>query len=254
MVGLTLAIAWLLWGQISSGDPRTTVWHRGRRVPIGLLHLMGRGSFCASGPSGVYCFDRKEEMAAAIGEVLPGVDPKILDELRDTGAVPLLWAEWGDPAQRVWFEQRRIPFGEMWYQAKGRAFCHDGRGPGILTCFPTAEELATAVGFALPGTEAKTIQHLREERGVTPIACSVYVVLYEQADYQGRALALCHDVPDLNDVLFDGLASSLWVPLGKAALGFESPAFSGLGHSISQSLPSLEMDEALRSIRRIPPP
>lgn len=89
IVGLTFAIAWLLWGQFPSGDPRTPAWYRGRRVPIGLLHLVGRGDFCA-GIGGVYCFDRKEEMAAAMGEAFPGVDGEVLDELRDTGAVPLL--------------------------------------------------------------------------------------------------------------------------------------------------------------------
>jgi|GEM_PF-889655 len=258
IVGLTFAIAWLLWGQLPWGDPRTTTWYRGRQVPIGLLHLMGRGPFCVgSPPDGIYCFDRKEEMAAATGKILADTDPEIADGLRRTGAVPILRAKWGDPTQQAWFEQRKAPFGVMWYQTKGRAFCHDGRSPGILTCFATAEELAAATGLALPGAEAKAIQRLREESAVNPIGCTVYIVLYEHPDYQGRTLALCHDVPDLKDVLFDGLASSLWVPPGKAAVGFEAPAFAGSAHLLSQSLPSLiplALDEPLHSIRQAPLP
>lgn len=254
VAGLTLAIAWLLWGQLPWGDPRTTAWYRGRQVPIGLLHLIGRGPFCVgSSPDGIYCFDRKEEMAATMGKILADTDSEIADGLRRTGAVPILRAEWGDPTQQVWFEQRKAPFGVMWYQTKGQAFCHDGRDPGILTCFATAEELAAAIGLTLPGMEAKAVQCLLEEGAVKPIGCSVYVVLYEHPDYQGRALALCHDVPDLKDVLFDGLTSSLWIPPGKAARGFEAPAFTGPAHLFTRSLSSLHplgLDEALQSIRQ----
>jgi len=252
IVGLTFAIAWLLWGQLPWGDPRTLAWYRGRRVPIGLLHLLGRDFSCSADLGSLYCFDR-EEMAAAVGEALPRVSPETLDDLQRTGAVLLVQAKRGDPTQSVWFGQQKLPFGVMWHQTKGRAFCHDGRGPGILTCFATAEELAAAMGLTLPGTETKAIQRVREEGAVNPIGCAVYVVLYEHPDYQGRALGLCHDVPDLKDVLFDGLASSLWVPPGKAAVGFEAPTFAGPAHLLSQSIPSLTplgLDKALHSIRQ----
>jgi len=256
VVGLTFAIAWLLWGQLPSGNPQTLAWYRGHRVPIGLLHLLGRDAVCNADLGSLYCFDR-EEMAVVMGEALPRVGSETSDDLQRPGAILLVRAEWGDPTQRVWFGQQKLPFGVMWYQTKGRAFCHDGRGPGILTCFATAEELAAASGLALPGTEAKAVQRLREEGMVKPINCAVYVVLYEHPNYQGRALALCHDVPDLKDVLFDGLASSLWIPPGQAALGYKAPAFAGSAHLFSQSLPSLThlgLDKALHSIRRAPLP
>jgi hypothetical protein len=192
-------------------------------------------------------------MTAAMNEALPKVTQET-EDLYSTGAILVVQAKRGDPTQMVWFGQQKLPFGVMWYQSKGRAFCHDGRGPGILTCFATAEELAAAIGLTLPGTEAKAIQCLLEEGAVKPISCAVYVVLYEHPDYQGRALALCHDVPDLKDVLFDSLTSSLWTPPGKAALGFETPAFTGPAHlftrSLSSFLPPLGLDEALHSIRQ----
>lgn len=256
VVGLTLIIAWLLWKQFYWGDPFTPAWYQGRRVPIGLLRLLNRGPFCvvASLPD-IYCFDQEEEVAAAMGKILPDIDPEIVDGLRRTGAVPILGAEWGHPAQTIWFGQQTLPFGVMWYQTKGQAFCSDMRGPGILTCFATAEELAAATGLSLPGTKAEIVQ---SSQNIMELAsCAVYVVLYEHSNYQGRALALCHDVPDLSDVLFDGLASSLWIPPGKAAVGFETTTFRGPAHLFSQSLPSLAslgIDKALHSIRQAPLP
>jgi DNA-binding winged helix-turn-helix (wHTH) protein len=255
VVGLTLAIAWLLWRQFPWGDPFTPAWYQGHRVPIGLLHLLDRGPFCVASPPEIYCFDQEEEVAAATGKILPDTDPEIVDDLRRTGTVPILRAEWGNPTQRVWFGQQTLPFGVMWYQTKGQAFCHDRQGPGILTCFATAEELAAATGLPLPGTKAEIVQPSQNVAG--PAGCAVYVVLYEHSNYQGRALALCHDVPDLSDVLFDGLASSLWIPSGKAAVGFEATIFRGSAHLFPQSLPSLAplgIDKALRSIRQAPPP
>lgn len=255
IVGLTFATAWLLWRQFPWGDPFTPAWYQGRRLPIGLLHLLNRGPFCTASPPEIYCFDREEEVAAATGQILPDTDPEIVDDLRRTGAVPILWAEWGNPMQRVWFGQQTLPFGVMWYQTKGQAFCHDMRGPGILTCYATAEELAAATGLSLPGTRAEIVQSLQNV--VEPVGRAVYVVLYEHSNYQGRALALCHDVPDLSDVLFGGLASSLWIPPGKAAVGFEAPILKGSAHLFSQSLPSLAplgIDKALHSIRQAPLP
>jgi len=147
-------------------------------------------------------------MAAAIGEVLPGVDPKILDELRDTGAVPLLWAEWGDPAQRVWFEQRRIPFGEMWYQAKGRAFCHDGLGPGVITCYDTDEELAAATGIDLPGVDQAAVQHLRSTGAVPQVPGNYYSVVYAAINYAGDRRSFDSSASDLRDYNFNDVISS----------------------------------------------
>ena len=256
IVGLTLTIAWFLWRQFPWGDPFTPAWYQGHRVPIGLLHFLDLGPFCVvASPPDIYCFDREEEVAAAMGKILPDTDPEIVDGLRRTGAVPILGAEWGHPAQMIWFGQQTLPFGVMWYQTKGQTFCHDGRGPGILTCFATAEELAAATGLPLPGTKAEIVPS--SQNVAEPAGCAVYVVLYEHSSYQGRALALCYDEPDLRDVLFGGLASSLWIPPGKAAVGFEAPIFRGPAHLFSQSLPSLAplgMDKALHSIRQAPLP
>lgn len=71
------------------GDPTALVWYRQQRLPVGLLWALRRGPHCCVAPDGaLYCFDTKEERAAALGVPLPGVDPALLEQLRETGTVP----------------------------------------------------------------------------------------------------------------------------------------------------------------------
>jgi len=86
---LALLLAGWLLGKQYPGDPWAMVWYRGRQTPMGLLHILHRGTYCCVGPDGhPYCFDTKEERAAALGIPLRGVAPEVLEKLRTSGAVP----------------------------------------------------------------------------------------------------------------------------------------------------------------------
>lgn len=88
-----LAAGWILARQ-APGDPTILVWYRRQRVPLGLLWVTQRGQHCCEGPDGsLYCFDTREERAAALGVSLPGADPQMLERLRESGAVPDLRIE-----------------------------------------------------------------------------------------------------------------------------------------------------------------
>ena len=71
------------------GDPSGRVWYYGELVPFGTLLDKGVVPHCHDGlGSGVLtCFDTNEELSAAIGVDLPGVDSAAVERLRATGAV-----------------------------------------------------------------------------------------------------------------------------------------------------------------------
>ncbi|HXF68950.1 MAG TPA: hypothetical protein VNK89_04015 [Thermoflexus sp.] len=75
---------------------------------------------------------------------------------------------WGDPSRPVWYYGRLVPFGEL--LARGVVpHCHDGLGPGIITCYDTNEELAAATGLDLPGTDPVRVQALRNAMRTSPL-------------------------------------------------------------------------------------
>lgn len=77
-----------VWRQLPR-DPRTVVWYHNRRVPLAVLRVIQQGDYCTVGPNGtIYCFDTKEELAAATGLPMPGVDPEAVRRLQESGTVP----------------------------------------------------------------------------------------------------------------------------------------------------------------------
>jgi len=69
---------------------------------------------------------------------------------------------WGSPSLPVWYYGELVPFGEL--LAKGiEPHCHDGLGPGVITCYDTNEELAAATGIDLAGTDPEVVERLRQE-------------------------------------------------------------------------------------------
>ncbi len=86
---LVIVVAGWSYLKQSRRDPTALVWYRQHQVPVGLLWALRRGQHCCVAPDGaLYCFDTKEERAAALGVLLPGVDPALLEQLRESGAVP----------------------------------------------------------------------------------------------------------------------------------------------------------------------
>jgi DNA-binding winged helix-turn-helix (wHTH) protein len=77
-----------VWRQLPR-DPRTVVWYHNHRVPLAVLRVIQQGNYCTVGPNGtIYCFDTKEELAAATGLPMPGADPEAVRRLQESGAVP----------------------------------------------------------------------------------------------------------------------------------------------------------------------
>lgn len=76
-------------GRAPWGDPSGRVWYYGKLVPFGTLLEKGLVPHCHDGlGSGVLtCYDTNEELSAAIGVDLPGVDEAAVERLRATGAV-----------------------------------------------------------------------------------------------------------------------------------------------------------------------
>ena len=63
---------------------------------------------------------------------------------------------WGDPSQRVWYYGALVPFSVLLDNGIV-PHCHDGLGPGNLTCYSTNEELSAATGVDL--SSAKLFTH-----------------------------------------------------------------------------------------------
>jgi hypothetical protein len=92
VLGLVLSTALLVGfeGRPVWGDPTSRVWYYGELVPFGTLldkgvepkchDLLGMGK-------GIVCYDTNEELAAATGCDLPGVDRAEVEHLLATGAV-----------------------------------------------------------------------------------------------------------------------------------------------------------------------
>jgi hypothetical protein len=76
-------------GQPVWGDPTGRVWYYGELVPFGTLLDKGIEPHChdALGKGTVTCYNSNEELAAATGCDLPGVDKAAVEHLLATGAV-----------------------------------------------------------------------------------------------------------------------------------------------------------------------
>ncbi|MCS7351636.1 hypothetical protein [Thermoflexus sp.] len=160
---------------------------------------------------------------------------------------------WGDPAGPVWYYGRLVPIGER--LARGvEPKCHDGLGPGILTCYDTNEELAAATGLDLPGVDRARVEQLRQSGAVVPVGCAYYAVLWEHASYGGRNFVLCYDYNDLRSVHFNDIASSIFIPSGAGVSAyFEHINFGGDRRTFTVSIPDLQVysfNDRISSARR----
>lgn len=238
----------------SWGDPARPVWYDGRLVPFGELLARGVEPHCHDGlgPGIITCYDTNEELAAATGLDLPGTDPARVESLRKTMGAPVP-ASKESPYVPVWYYGRLVPFEELLNQGI-QPHCHDGRGPGVITCYNTNEELAAATGLDLPGVDRAKVEQLRQTGTVLPIQCPYYAVVWEDTYYGGRNFALCYDYNDFRSINFNDLTSSISIPSGAgASTYFEHINFGGDRRTFSVSIPDLRLynlNDAISSARR----
>jgi len=78
------------------GDPSQRVWYYGELVPFGGLLDKGVVPHCHDwlGPGNLTCYDSNEEMTAATGVLLEGVDRAAVEKLRATGTVTMVPASY----------------------------------------------------------------------------------------------------------------------------------------------------------------
>jgi hypothetical protein len=199
------------------GDPARPVWYKGRLVPFGELIAQGIAPkrHDGAGPGVIACYDTNEELAAATGLDLPGTDPEKVRALRSAmgaGSMSTL-----PPCYvLVWYYGQLVPFEALLAQGI-EPHCHDGQGPGVLTCYRTNEGLAAATGPKLPSARPEEAEALRRQGAVVPVACAYYAVVREHAYYGGRNFALCYDYNDFRAINFNDIASSIWIPSGAGA-------------------------------------
>ncbi|WP_322798839.1 hypothetical protein [Thermoflexus sp.] len=238
----------------SWGDPAGPVWYYGRLVPIGERLARGVEPKCHDGlGSGILtCYDTNEELAAATGLDLPGVDPVRVQRLRET--MPALTSgSAGTASVPVWYYGQLVSIEEL-IQRGIQPHCHDGRGPGVITCYDTNEELAATTGLDLPGVDRARVEQLRQSGAVVPVGCAYYAVLWEHASYGGRNFVLCYDYNDLRSVHFNDIASSIFIPSGAGVSAyFEHINFGGDRRTFTVSIPDLQVysfNDRISSARR----
>ncbi|MCS7251728.1 MAG: beta/gamma crystallin family protein [Thermoflexus sp.] len=248
LIGLGAAV------RSSWGDPAGPVWYYGRLVPIGELLARGVEPKCHDGlgPGILTCYDTNEELAAATGLDLPRVDPARVQRLRETMPASTSGSA-GTTSVPVWYYGQLLPLREL-IEREIQPHCHDGRGPGVITCYNTNEELAAATGLDLPGVDRARVEQLRQSGAVVPVACAYYAVLWEHAHYGGRNFALCYDYNDLRSVYFNDIASSIFMPSGAGvSTFFELTNFEGDWQTFNVSIPDLQFcsfDDRISSARR----
>ena len=76
-------------GRPARGDLSVRLWHYGELVPLGELLDEGVVPRCHDGSEDgiLRCYNTKEELAAAVGFDLPGVDQATVERFRASGAV-----------------------------------------------------------------------------------------------------------------------------------------------------------------------
>ena len=238
----------------SWGDPARPVWYKGQWVPFGELIARGVEPKChdGAGPGVITCYDTNEELAAATGLDLPNTDPERVRALRaamDGGSTPT-------PSPRyvpVWYYGQLVPFEALLAQGI-EPHCHDGRGPGIVTCYRTNEELAAATGLELPRVHPEAVETLRRQGAVVPVACAYYAVVWEHTYYGGRNFALCYDYNDFRAINLNDITSSIWIPSGAgASTYFEHINYGGDRRTFTASVPDLTaygFNDRISSARR----
>ena len=136
--------------------------------------------------------------------------------------------EWGDPSKRVWYRSQLVPFGEL--LDKGVVpHCHDGLGPGIITCYDTKEELVAATGADLSGVDRAEVERLRASGAVTQVQGDWYACVWEGIGLTGRSFLLQHDeYRDFQEILFDNITSSIEIPAGAGySTYYAEPGYEG---------------------------
>lgn len=146
---------------------------------------------------------------------------------------------WGSPSLPVWYYGELVPFGEL--LAEGiEPHCHDGLGPGIITCYDTNEELAAATGLDLRGADKAAVQHLRSTGAVPEILCDYYSIVWQDINYGGRNFALCYDYNDFRTINFNDITSSIEIPSGAGySTYFQHVNFGGDKRSFNSNVSDL---------------
>ncbi|HOG46906.1 MAG TPA: beta/gamma crystallin-related protein [Anaerolineae bacterium] len=146
---------------------------------------------------------------------------------------------WGDPSQRVWYYGALVPFSVLLDNGIV-PHCHDGLGPGNLTCYSTNEELSAATGVDLADVDRATVERLRSTGAVTVVPASYYAVLWEHVGFRGRNVILSGDYYDLGTVLFDNITSSIEVPDGAGySTYYAYRNYGGISYVFDQSIRDL---------------
>lgn len=241
-------------GRPSWGDPARPVWYYGQLVPFGELLARGIEPHCHDGwgPGIITCYNTNEELAAATGLDLPGTDPERVRRLRETMSRPDAPSA-GTAYAPVWYYGRLVPFEELLNQGI-EPHCHDGRGPGVITCYNTNEELAAATGLDLPGVDRDRVEQLRRSGAVLPAQCAYYAVVWQDIYYGGRNFALCYDYNDFRSINFNDITSSIFIPSGAgASTYFEHINYGGDQRTFTMSIPDLRaynFNDVISSARR----
>jgi len=236
------------------GDPARPVWYYGRLVPFGELLARGVEPHCHDGlgPGIITCYDTNEELAAATGLDLPGTDPIRVQALRNTMRASAPPPQ-GSSYVPMWYYGRLVPFEDLLKQGV-EPHCHDGRGPGIITCYNTNEELAAATGLDLPGIDRTKVETLRRTGAVAPAQCAYYAVIWEHIYFGGRNFALCYDYNDFRSINFNDQTSSIFIPSGSgASTYFEDINYGGGRRTFTTSIPDLRthnFNDVISSARR----
>jgi hypothetical protein len=161
--------------------------------------------------------------------------------------------EWGDPSKRVWYRGQLVPFGELLRRGV-EPQCHDGLGPGIITCYDTKEELAAATGVDLAGVDQAIVEELRASGAVAQVRGSWYACVWDGVGLTGRSFLLSSDYSNFREILFDNITSSIQIPAGAGYSSyFAGPQYGPPSMAFNATEPDLRIfgfDNMISSARK----
>ena len=162
-------------------------------------------------------------------------------------------SERGDLSKRVWYYGQLVPFGELLDEGVVPQ-CHDGLGPGVITCYDTKEELAAATGVGLAGVDKVVVERLRSASTVAQVQGDWYACLHDGIGLKGDSFLLMYDYPDLKKALFDNITSSIEIPGGAGySTYYADPGYGGINWAFCTTKNDLRpygLDNMISSVRR----